>query len=151
MSTSSVPTPWILGLTGGIGSGKSAAAQHFIDLGIDAVDADHAARWVVEPGRPALARIAEQMRREPIGRVNGRIISFSAGLSRWSGGPVEEALAAARKCVTLHAGYQKDAHHGMFHRAASGPPFTISDEPNCSSAPWRGGSLAASAIPGMGG
>ncbi|WP_178083693.1 dephospho-CoA kinase, partial [Pseudomonas sp. Sample_9] len=24
--------PWILGLTGGIGSGKSAAAQHFIDL-----------------------------------------------------------------------------------------------------------------------
>ena len=41
------------------GSGKSAAAQHFIDLGIDSVDADHAARWVVEPGRPALARIAE--------------------------------------------------------------------------------------------
>ena len=40
---------------------------------------------------------------------------------------------------------QKDAHHGMFHRAASGPPFTISDEPNCSSAPWPGGSLAASA------
>jgi dephospho-CoA kinase len=51
--------PWILGLTGGIGSGKSAAAQHFIDLGIHVVDADHAARWVVEPGRPALARIVE--------------------------------------------------------------------------------------------
>ncbi|AYC34303.1 dephospho-CoA kinase [Pseudomonas cavernae] len=53
------PTPWILGLTGGIGSGKSAVAQHFIDLGVHAVDADHAARWVVEPGRPALAQIAE--------------------------------------------------------------------------------------------
>ncbi|WP_434703936.1 dephospho-CoA kinase [Pseudomonas sp. Z1-12] len=51
--------PWILGLTGGIGSGKSAAAQHFIDLGVHAIDADHAARWVVEPGRPALAKIAE--------------------------------------------------------------------------------------------
>ena len=51
--------PWILGLTGGIGSGKSAAAQHFIDLGVHVVDADHAARWVVEPGRPALAKIAE--------------------------------------------------------------------------------------------
>ena len=50
--------------------------------------ADDEASW-------ALARIAQQMRREPIGRVNGRIISFSAGLSRWSGGPVEEALAAA--------------------------------------------------------
>ena len=46
--------PWILGLTGGIGSGKSAVAQHFIDLGVHLVDADHAARWVVEPGRPAL-------------------------------------------------------------------------------------------------
>lgn len=50
--------PWILGLTGGIGSGKSAAAQCFVDLGIHLVDADNAARWVVEPGRPALAQIA---------------------------------------------------------------------------------------------
>ena len=56
---SSVKQPWILGLTGGIGSGKSAAAQHFIDLGVHVIDADHAARWVVEPGRPALAEIAE--------------------------------------------------------------------------------------------
>ena len=51
--------PWILGLTGGIGSGKSAAAAHFIQLGIDLVNADQAARWVVEPGRPALTQIAE--------------------------------------------------------------------------------------------
>ena len=69
--------------------------------------ADLVARWggeefaiffcnsVEEEASWALARIAEQMRREPIGRVNGRIISFSAGLSRWPGGPVEEALAAA--------------------------------------------------------
>ncbi|WP_339408178.1 dephospho-CoA kinase [Pseudomonas helleri] len=51
--------PWILGLTGGIGSGKSAAAEHFAALGVHVVDADHAARWVVEPGRPALSQIAE--------------------------------------------------------------------------------------------
>ncbi|OQR31031.1 dephospho-CoA kinase [Pseudomonas sp. Bc-h] len=57
--TSPATTPWILGLTGGIGSGKSAAAQCFVDLGIHLVDADNAARWVVEPGRPALAKIAE--------------------------------------------------------------------------------------------
>jgi dephospho-CoA kinase len=57
--TSPVSTHWILGLTGGIGSGKSAAAQCFIDLGVHLVDADNAARWVVEPGRPALAQIAE--------------------------------------------------------------------------------------------
>lgn len=52
-------TPWILGLTGGIGSGKSAVAQLFIKQGVHLVDADHAARWVVEPGRPALAQIVE--------------------------------------------------------------------------------------------
>lgn len=52
--------PWILGLTGGIGSGKSAAADAFAELGIETVDADHAARWVVEPGRPALAEIVER-------------------------------------------------------------------------------------------
>lgn len=52
--------PWILGLTGGIGSGKSAAAERFVELGVHLVDADQAARWVVEPGRPALASIVER-------------------------------------------------------------------------------------------
>lgn len=52
--------PWVLGLTGGIASGKSAAAERFMALGVPLVDADHAARWVVEPGQPALAQIAER-------------------------------------------------------------------------------------------
>lgn len=51
--------PWILGLTGGIGSGKTAVAEQFANLGVYTVDADQAARWVVEPGRPALLQIAQ--------------------------------------------------------------------------------------------
>nr|WP_288356907.1 dephospho-CoA kinase [uncultured Pseudomonas sp.] len=51
--------PWTLGLTGGIGSGKSAVAAQFAALGVDVVDADQAARWVVEPGSPALVAITE--------------------------------------------------------------------------------------------
>ena len=43
----------IIGLTGGIGSGKSAAGQCFSDLGIEIFDADDAARMVVEPGQAA--------------------------------------------------------------------------------------------------
>ena len=43
------------------GSGKSAVASHFGNLGVHLVDADHAARWVVEPGRPALTQIAEHI------------------------------------------------------------------------------------------
>jgi len=49
----------IVGLTGGIGSGKSTVARLFGDLGVHWVDADDVAREVVEPGTPALARIAE--------------------------------------------------------------------------------------------
>nr|WP_010132582.1 dephospho-CoA kinase [Microbulbifer agarilyticus] len=48
-----------VGLTGGIGSGKSAAAARFRYHGVNVVDADIAARVVVEPGRTALAAIAE--------------------------------------------------------------------------------------------
>ena len=49
----------LVGLTGGIGSGKTAAADYFAELGIDVVDADLASRAVVEPGKPALAKISE--------------------------------------------------------------------------------------------
>ena len=37
----------IVGLTGGIGSGKSAAGQYFVELGIDVIDADHVSRNIL--------------------------------------------------------------------------------------------------------
>ena len=37
----------IVGLTGGIGSGKSAAGKYFIELGIDVIDADHVSRNIL--------------------------------------------------------------------------------------------------------
>ena len=51
--------PVIIGLTGGIGSGKSTVARLFGDLGVHWVDADDVAREVVEPGMPALDRIRD--------------------------------------------------------------------------------------------
>jgi dephospho-CoA kinase len=50
---------FVVGVTGGIGSGKTAATNHFQTLGIDIVDADLASRVVVEPGTKALQDIAE--------------------------------------------------------------------------------------------
>jgi len=47
-----------VGLTGGIGSGKSTVARLFGQLGVHHVDADDVARQVVEPGTPALQAIA---------------------------------------------------------------------------------------------
>lgn len=50
----------VIGLTGGIASGKSAAAEHFATLGVPVIDADQIARELVEPGKPALERICER-------------------------------------------------------------------------------------------
>jgi len=47
----------VVGLTGGIGCGKSAVAGIFRGLGAYIIDADQLARRVVEPGKPALAEI----------------------------------------------------------------------------------------------
>jgi dephospho-CoA kinase len=71
----------VLGLTGGIGSGKSMVASMFAQLGADVIDADRLARDVVEPGQPALEEIASAFGRDillPDGRLDrgklGRII-----------------------------------------------------------------------------
>jgi len=57
---------FVVGLTGGIGSGKSAVSDRFAALGIKIVDADVASRVVVEPGQPALTKIAEHFGAELI-------------------------------------------------------------------------------------
>ena len=64
----------IIGLTGGIGSGKSAVSDRFADHGIKIVDADIASRVVVEPGKPALRKIAEHF--------GANILQDDGGLNR---------------------------------------------------------------------
>ena len=49
---------YVVGLTGGIGSGKSTIAELFAELGVPIIDADLVARQVVEKGSPLLAKIA---------------------------------------------------------------------------------------------
>lgn len=50
----------IIGLTGGIGSGKSTVARILQEHGFPIVDADLIAREIVEPGQPALAELAKE-------------------------------------------------------------------------------------------
>jgi dephospho-CoA kinase len=47
----------VIGLTGGIGSGKSTVANGFSSLGVPVIDTDQLARELVEPGQPALDEI----------------------------------------------------------------------------------------------
>jgi dephospho-CoA kinase len=53
-----------IGLTGGIGSGKSTICAMFQALGITIIDADNIARELVAPGLPALTRIIDQFGKE---------------------------------------------------------------------------------------
>ena len=48
-----------IGLTGGIGSGKTAASDHFARLGAEVIDTDLLSRELVEPGQAALQEIAD--------------------------------------------------------------------------------------------
>jgi dephospho-CoA kinase len=50
--------PLIIGLTGGLGSGKSSAADRFAFHGVPVIDTDQIARELVQAGQPALQRIA---------------------------------------------------------------------------------------------
>lgn len=63
-----------VGLTGGIGSGKSTVARLLTDLGSVVVDADAVARDVVEPGMPALSAIRE--------RFGDAVFTSDGGLDR---------------------------------------------------------------------
>ncbi|WP_428607917.1 dephospho-CoA kinase [Sedimenticola sp.] len=57
---------FVVGLTGGIGCGKSAVTGCFAALGVPIIDADVVAREVVEPGQPALQEIAGQFGTEAL-------------------------------------------------------------------------------------
>ncbi|GAA4366921.1 dephospho-CoA kinase [Agromyces bauzanensis] len=59
---------YLIGLTGGIASGKSTVARRLVEHGAVHIDADELARRVVEPGKPALARIIEEFGSEVLRR-----------------------------------------------------------------------------------
>jgi len=50
----------LIGLTGGIGSGKSTVAKRLVELGATEIDADLLAREVVAPGSDGLKEVAER-------------------------------------------------------------------------------------------
>lgn len=68
---------FVVGLTGGIGSGKSAATDYLARRGITIVDADRASRVVVEPGQPTLDAIVDRFG-DPVlqddGTLNRRVL-----------------------------------------------------------------------------
>ena len=68
----------VIGLTGGIASGKSTVSAMLRGLGAQVIDADEVAREVVEKGRPALAEIGRRFPDaiDPDGTLNRERLAF---------------------------------------------------------------------------
>jgi len=62
-----------VGLTGGIGSGKSSVCKLFADLGVPIIDADQIAHELVRPGQPALQAIIETFGEEIVTDYKGNL------------------------------------------------------------------------------
>ena len=84
---------YLIGLTGGIASGKTVVASRFAELGAVVVDADVLAREVVEPGTDGLAAIAREF--------GDSVISSDGSLDRAALGAVVFSDEKAR--LTLNA------------------------------------------------
>ena len=75
----------LIGLTGGIGSGKSTVAQLLVEQGWALVDADQIARDIVEPGQPALSELADAFGEDILnadGSLNRGLLASRAFASR---------------------------------------------------------------------
>lgn len=110
----------IIGLTGGIGSGKSAVSRCFEMLGITVVDADIVAREVVEPGTPALSQIAAHFGSE--------IISSEGSLDRAALRQLIFKDELERKWLEalLHPLIREEIIRQLSHRAS---PYSILSSP----------------------
>ena len=109
---------YLIGLTGGIASGKSAVAQRLAEHGAVVVDADVLAREVVEPGTPALAAIAD--------RFGSDVILPDGGLNRPALGAIVFTDPEARLALNgiTHPAVWKRARE-LFAEANSADPQAI--------------------------
>jgi dephospho-CoA kinase len=102
----------VLGLTGGIGSGKSVVSAMFRELGAAVIDADQLARDVVAPGQPALEQIAEAFGRDILqadgqlnrSRLATRIFADASARERLNAITHPPILERMQQAVLAHRG-----------------------------------------------
>lgn len=110
---------YTIGLTGGIASGKTTVSNLFAEAGAAVVDADIAARKVVEPGQPSLEKIADAFGKE--------ILDESGGLDRTALREKVFASESARKELEaiLHPAIREFMHQWIAALEAEGFPYCV--------------------------
>lgn len=109
----------VVGLTGGIGSGKSTVARFFAEEGVPVVDADRIAREVVEPGTEGLREIVRAFGEgvlDPDGRLDRKALG-----ARVFG----DDAARARLEGVLHPRIAAASMERFAKLAAEGHPYAI--------------------------
>lgn len=139
-----VAAPRVIGLTGGIASGKSTVGKMLRGLGAVVVDADEVARAVVEPGRPAYERLVaafgERILKEPAPAAGSLALPQSeSGESPAEPRPLDrEKLAAlvfsdpaarARLNRITHPEIAAESGRRMAAAAAAGAPVIVYEVP----------------------
>ena len=103
-----------IGLTGGIGAGKSTVSATFSDLGGIVIDGDVIAREVVEPGTPGLASLVDAFGEAillPDGALNRpalAAIAFSDEEKRATLNGIVHPLVAHRRSELIDAAVKRD-------------------------------------------
>jgi dephospho-CoA kinase len=112
-------TPYIVGLTGGIGSGKSAAAERFAELGAVVIDTDAIAHELTAPNGPAMPAI---------------VATFGAGMATPEGALDRAAMRRLvfanpaereRLEAILHPLIRAESDRRIAAAASSGAPYVI--------------------------
>jgi dephospho-CoA kinase len=78
-----------VGLTGGLGSGKSTVGRMFAELGVAVIDADEVGRGLMQPGQPVYDRIVEHFGARVV-RKDGALDRRALAELAFAGGRVEE-------------------------------------------------------------
>lgn len=119
MSTEALPR--IVGLTGGIASGKSTVSAIFRELGAFVIDADEVARDVVRPGSEGLNEI--------VARFGKTVLREDGSLDREALGKVVFSDAAARQDLNMitHPRIGMEMMARAAQAGAEGHPFVIYD------------------------
>jgi dephospho-CoA kinase len=131
---------WIVGLTGGIGSGKSRVAERLRELGAAVECADRIVREVQQPGQPGLEAIAAEFGPE--------ILLASGELDRAKLGDRVFRDPEARRTLNrlIHPLVQRELARRVAGHAAAGTPVIVADIPLLLEG-RRAGSGSATALP----